>query len=339
MTERKPTLPRFRRTSDQAENARQGFRLTEDDIAILWHVYRNRLIDSDDIYRLLPHRSKQQLSRRLNAMFRDRFLGRPPEQLRLVEPGTGSRHIVYGLDKEGARILRDRFGTRVPIYHWVQKNNEIGKRNIAHTLSTTRFMVDLELAARKRSDIRIIPFDELLQHHAPARTREKHEPDRWRAPVNWKGQSGEEGTQPDQIFALEYLHKPHGQNRVYFYLEIDQGNETVTPGEKQQCSRAFFRSSSILRKMVVYGFSHREKLHERLFGFTAAPRVLTVTTSKVRAASMREAYVNHIQPKPLMVQPGLFLFASRDELSGKSRDPLSIAWLNGLGKPVHIDGR
>ena len=80
-------------------------------------------------------------------------------------------------------------------------------------------------------------------------------------------------------------------------------------------------------------------MHERLFGFTAAPRVLTVTTSRARAESMREAYAAHIQPKPIMVQPGLFLFISFDELNRKTNDPLSVAWLNGLGKPVHIDDR
>jgi hypothetical protein len=37
--------------------------LTDDDLAILWHVYRHRLLDSESIYRLFPERSEQQLSR------------------------------------------------------------------------------------------------------------------------------------------------------------------------------------------------------------------------------------------------------------------------------------
>jgi len=339
MNETRSYPRRYRRESPGAKDVPLSFRITEDDVTTLLHVYRNRLISSHDIYRLFPDRSPQTLSRRLNKLFRAQYLGRPPEQLRLIIPGTGSEHIVYGLDKEGARLLRDRLGFNVPLYHWVQKNNEIGRRNIAHSLAVSRFMVDLELSVRKIGDIRIIPFDELLEIYAPARTKSNPTPDRWRAPINWKGHDGEEGTQPDSIFALEYTSRKGEANRAFFFLEIDEGNETIVPGERQQKSGRFFRSSSILRKMIVYAFSHRDKAHERVFGFRSAPRILTVTTSRVRVETMQKAYQEFIQPNPLAIQPGLFLFTSKDDLIKCGGNPISLSWLTGLGKPIHIDGR
>ena len=332
MGNRQQQSPRLKREDDRDP---PSIRLTDDDTAILWHVFRNRLIDSDSIYRLFPNRSKQQLSRRLNALFRAHYIGRPRRQIELFPPGEGSNHLVYGLDREGARLLSEEHGAAINRYHWLQKNNELTRTNIAHTLATTHFMVDLEIAAREHGRIRVIPFDELLATFAPSRTRALPLPERIRVSVNWNGHEGDEGTIPDRIFGLEYLALPKGQNRSVFFLEIDEGNETVVPGEGQQKSASFFRRSSILRKFLIYALAYRARIHESHFGFAAAPRILTVTTSKVRVESMQRAYREHLAPQPLAIKPGLFLFLTRS-----NGEPLSMQtdWQNGAGHIARLDG-
>ena len=334
------STPRFRRESKDGEViVPPPFRLTPDDTEIFLHVYRNRLIDSASIYRLFPHRSEQRLSRRLKALFLAHYLGRPPRQIELYRPGGGSEHFVYGLDREGARVLRGILQMDIPIYHWLQKNTEIKKTNIDHTLGVTRFMVNLELAARKRQNIRLIRFDEIITKLVPERTRNRRDPDRWQAPINWNGHEGKEGTRPDQIFGIEYLDRPEGKNRAFFFFGQDEGSETIEPGERQRKSRQFFRSSSFLRKMIVYAFSHHERMHERHFGFAATPRILTVTTTPERAANMRRLYDTYLKAKPLETKPGLFLFASVAEVEAHGEDILAMPWTNCAGQQVFLDGR
>lgn len=335
MTDRRSSPSRLRRNDD---DPLPPFRLTEDDITILWHVYRNRLIDSQSIYRLFAHRSEQQLSRRLNALFRHHYIGRPTRQIELVTPGSGSEHLVYGLDREGARLLAERFGVRINHYHWLQKNAELTRTNIGHTLSTTRFMINLEVSARKHGRVRVIPFDELLATYAPSHTKRLPRPGYVRAGVNWNGHSGEEGTIPDRIFGLEYLDRPVESRKVFFYLEIDEGFETVEPSGEQQKAPSFFRRSSILRKFIVYAFAYRARFHEKHFGFFAPPRMMVVTTSPDRIATMQAAYIRHIAPQPLGLQPGMALFAHGRGIED-AQSLLEMPWRSATGRETWIDGR
>lgn len=337
MIERK-SARRFVRTQINGEVV-SNIVLTEDDIALLWHVYRHRLIDSDAIYRLFPTRSQQQLSRRLNLLFRNHYLGRPPHQVELYPPGSGSNHLIYGLDREGAKFLNERFGIRVQPYHWLQKNREISRSNIAHTVSTANFMTDLEISVRSSGNSRIVHFDELLTEYAPQLTRKRPIPERWQIDVNWKGHRGKEGTRPDRIFAIEYANLPKGKNRSFFYFENDEGTETIEPTIETRQVGAFFRKSSILRKFVVYSFSHLTRSHEIHFGWPVAARVLIVTTSVNRIEAMQATFKRHFSERPLLVPPGLFLFADKSTVQLNKEFLLAAPWIDGDGKVRHIDDR
>lgn len=329
---------RFQRSAVDKETT-PNIALTGDDVSILRLIHQHRLIDSKAIYRLFPARSEQQLSRRLHILFRRHYIGRPPKQIELLQPGTGSNHIVYGLDREGARFLKERFGLSVKPYHWLQKNNEITRSNIAHTVSTTDFLVNLEVSVRTSKRARIIHLDELLAEYAPQATRNATIPDRWSADINWQGHRGREGTRPDRVFALEYFNLPVGRNRSFFYLENDEGTETIEPGIEPRQLTGFFRKSSILRKFVVYSFSHTARAHERHFGFPKPPRILILTNISTRVDSMQTTFKKHFSREPLVIQPGLFLFADKHQVAKAGAALLAMPWRNGDGKITHIDDR
>lgn len=337
MTLRRSTR-RFDRSLREGEQA-PTILLTDDDVAILRHVYRHRLLDSDSIYRLLPHRAQQQISRRLNLLFRNHYLGRPPRQIELFPPGQGSRPLIYGLDREGAKVLHERYGLRVKPYHWLQKNNSISRSNIAHTVSTAKFMVALEVSISNSGIARFIHFDELLAEYAPPLTKKRPLPDQWQVDINWKGYKGKEGTRPDRIFGIEYTQLPAGKNRSFFYFENDEGTETIEPTLDPRSLVAFFRKSSILRKQVIYSFSHITRAHERHLGFPVAPRVLTLTTSPKRTAAMQESFKRHFRQQPLIIQPGLFLHMDRAKWESAGDALISQAWYDGENRATHIDDR
>jgi hypothetical protein len=328
---------RFQR-SQTSDDSTANIRLTEDDINILLHVYRHRLLDSECIYSLLPGRSQQQISRRLNLLFRHHYLGRPPRQVELFPAGDGSHHLVYGIDREGARVLKERFGLKVSTYHWLQKNRELTRTNIAHTSATSRFLTRLEVAVQRSGKARILHLDEILRDYAPEATKRKPIPERWQVDIHWNGYRGREGTRPDRIIGIEYADLPKEKNRSFFYVELDEGNETIEPTIDQRRLASFFRKSSILRKFLVYSFSHLSRAHEAHFGLPIAARVLVVTTTRKRIDAMRQCFMRHFRKQPLVAPPGLFLFAERTACEA-SDDLFAMPWIDAEGKPRHIDDR
>lgn len=328
---------RFQR-SNTPDDTTANVRLTEDDVSILLHVYRHRLLDSECVHSLFPGRSEQQLSRRLNLLFRHHYLGRPPRQIELFPPGDGSHHIVYGIDREGAKLLREQFGLRVSPYHWLQKNREITRTNIAHTAATSRFLTKLEVAARRSGRARILHLDEILTDYPSGSAKNRPIPERWQVDINWNGYRGKEGTRPDRIIGIEYANLPKANNRSFFYVEIDEGSETIEPTIDPRRIAGFFQKSSILRKFLVYSFSHLNRTHEAHFGLPVAVRVLIVTTTQKRIEAMCETFLRYFRTRPLVVPPGLFLFADRERYE-KSIDLLAMPWTDAEGKQRHIDDR
>ncbi len=328
MTTRRAPSPRFRRPAE-----RPNVQLTPDDDAILFHVFRHRLIDAHMLRALFPARSAQGLTRRLNLLRKAGYLERPPQQMERLRDGGGSHPLVYALDRFGAERLRDTYGTDVQSNRWRQKNAEIRGRSIQHGLATTRFMVGLEVAARECGAVTIVHSDQIAVVRAGTTGTLAGLPQTLRSRVEWYGYRGEEGTAPDRLFALEHHDRPAEKNRQYIMLEIDQGTETIVPNERKLRQRSFFRDSSVLRKYVIYAAAFNSGAHRERFPIETF-RVLTMTTSPGRAKQMQAAYQKYLTAGPLNVRPGFLLFT--DWQSWASRQPGSMMVENGVGKPVQL---
>jgi hypothetical protein len=291
--------PRFRREGDAPR-----LELTDDDAAILRHVYRHRFIRSEDLYRLFG-RSEDRLSRRLMLLYRAGFLDRPVAQIDRYQQG-GSRSMVYGLDAAGARYLKETCGVAIGGADWKSRNRSYTRENLDHTLAITRFMVDLEVACRERPDLTLITFEDILAA-APEATRTSPNPGSWPVPIQWHGGRSIVHVAPDAIFGLRMVQPDGKALRSYFFLEVDRGTMTIVPSERVRESEAFPYRATILRKLYAYGDSFRAKLHEERFGIKA-PRVLFLTKSEGRAEAMRHAGATFIAP--------LLASSFRFELSG-----------------------
>lgn len=316
------SYPRFKR-----EGEAPRIDLTEDDIDILRHVFRHRFIRADDLYRLFGDRSPDKLSRRLTRLFRNQFLDRPIAQVDRFHEG-GSRALVYGLDNAGARYIKEALNVSISSADWKARNRSYTRENLEHTLAISRFMVDLELGARARENVSIIPFDEILAG-APEKTRRLPQPGRWAVPVRWLGNRADVHVIPDAIFGLR-LEGPDGRpTRTFVFLEIDRGTMTIAPAKQVREGDGFLYRATILRKLITYAESHREELHKTHLGIPAA-RVLTLTTSPARADAMREAAERFVAA-PLKVPPGLFLFGVQP-----ASDPLAMDFHSAIGVPTRL---
>jgi hypothetical protein len=220
---------------------------------------------------------------------------------------------VYGLGNAGARYLKETRGTPSGATDWRYRNRTYTRENLDHTLAVSRYLIDLELACRKRADLDLIPFEEILAQ-APERTRKSHNPMSWSVNVQWHGVRTAVSLAPDAIFGLRVTAQDGTAKRAFFLVEIDRGTMTIVPSERVRESDAFPYRATILRKFYAYADSYRQQLHEAQFGLKA-PRILFLTTSEHRAQTMRRASYEFVM-KSMRLPPGIFLFGVQDSSSG-----------------------
>jgi hypothetical protein len=294
-------LPRFQRAKIRP------FVLTPRDRRIVELVSEYRLLSSNQIVALLDEGSPQVLIRRLQLLYHARFLDRPRSQIEDLLRAPGSRPMAYTLGTQGAALL----GVKAP--------KPVKLPFVEHALSVSEILTAFVLSCRKRGDVRVISFREILEDKAPEETRRKKVPDAWRVKI-----PGEEaiGVSPDAIFGLHFLSKPEGGNRAYFFLEVDRGTMPVV--------RARFQETSMWRKFVAYYQTAASGLQTALFGMKTF-RVLTVTKSPEsrRLASLVEA------AGKLPGLQGIFLFAEEGVLL--EGDPLEYEWRTGRGAWIILE--
>jgi hypothetical protein len=294
--------PRFRRVKPRP------FVLTDRDRRTVELVHEHRLLDSTQIAALLDAPSQTPLLRRLQLLYHARFLDRPRSQIEDLVRNPGSRPMLYALGTAGANLL----GVPVPKAPKLQF--------LEHSRAVAATIVAFTVACRKRGNVQLVPWSELLENKVPEETRRSRSPERWR--VTLPGQ-GVLGVAPDAIFGLQYLEKPEGANRAYFFLEVDRGTMPVV--------RRNLAETSIYRKLLTYHATAITEQTSKRFGFKNF-RVLTVTRSpeRRRLTSLVEA------AGMLPSHQGIFLFAEEEALLGG--DALGYEWVNGRGEKVGLGG-
>ena len=243
--------------------------MTARDTEILRMVNRHRFLRSRQIADLVGG-SRQQVLRRLQMLYHHGYLERPRCQLDYYQR-PGSRSITYGLASRGAAHLRRVDDMPFSRLDWTSRNRAIKRLFLEHALMVSDIMVALEIACRKREDMRL-----LIEHEIPlpAAPRNERDPFRWTVTVSGKGKLG---VIPDRVFALEF---PESGERILCFLEADRGTMPV--------ERAKHGASSIARKLHAYVQTWRLGIHRSRFGASRV-RVLTVTSSESRCQNIRNA--------------------------------------------------
>lgn len=298
--------------------AAEPMRLTDDDLAILRHIAKHRFLRSTHLALLLPHRSYKKLLERLGALYHNGFVDRPRAQLDYYAT-AGSAPIVYALGNRGALVLAESDGMDRAQVDWTWKNRAVGRLYIDHTLLTADVIVAAQWATRQRPDIKVISAGTMLAA-APESTRHAENPFKLKTRTNYQGKLVDLSVIPDAVFGLDFTAE---RKRKYFFLEADRATMPI--------SRADLNQTSFMRKLIAYlaggGKANAFGAHFGIGNF----RVLTVTTSSERTATMIAAL------KELTNGAGSsqFLFVDRAALS-ESANLFSLEWRTGKGDVVTL---
>ncbi len=310
--------PDFARRSRFKRAEPTPMRLTDDDLTIIRHIAKHRFLRSTHLLRLLSDRSAKKLIERLGALYHNGYIDRPRAQHDYYST-AGSAPLVHALGNRGALVLAERDGMDRAQVDWTWKNRSVGRLYIEHTLLTADVMVAAECATRSRPDVLLMNAHEILAA-APETTRNAANPFKLKTRAHHDGNLVDLAVIPDRVFGLDLT---AARKRKYFFLEADRATMPIVRGDLDQTSFA--------RKLVAYlsggGKTNAFGAHFGVGNF----RVLTVTTSRERTATMIDAL------KQLTRGAGSqqFLFVDRSTLHA-SNDLLSLEWLSGKGEVVML---
>ena len=303
---------RFRRDDPQP------LRLTTDDIAVIRHVARHRFLRSTHLIQLLTWRSPKKLLERLGALYHNGYLDRPRAQLDYYAT-IGSAPIVYAVGNRGAAMIAQLDGLPRAKVDWTDKNRTAGRLFIEHTLLIADLAVSLEVVCIQRRDVRFIDAREILSL-APEATRIAKDPWALPARIHHANATQDVHVIPDKVFGLDFTIV---RKRSYFFVEADRGTMPVM--------RRHSKQTSFHQKLLAYlagggtANAHGKKLGIGNF------RVLTITTSEERIATMLEA----LKLATKGVGSNQFLFIDRGSLSACS-NILALEWISGKGARVRL---
>ena len=311
----------------------KGFRETDDDYEVLKSVYHLRLANTDHIHALMPHRSRQKLGRRITTLFDVGWLDKPKAQVALFPETGGSNHHVVALANDGAKVLSEKLKLSLPATRWTQRNKELRSTSIPHILDTTEFAVRVVGSARRHEGRVAVEYAHDILGSLKDPPVRKSKPLSFKVPVRWHDRASTRGIEPDDLLRITFESRDQASRNM---IEIDNGTETIEPSEDVQTTESFWRSSSILKKYVLYAsaFKHRAC---KPFEFDAF-RVLMVTKSSSRMSSMQACEAKYLNNGTLRMPPGFVLYTTWEHINEHDGDVLSMPWQNRLGKPVYLDG-
>jgi len=288
-----------------------NIQVTERDLKILKLVAEYRFLRSSHIPLLIAG-SKDKLTRRLSTLAEIGLLERLSVR-RAIRSWGGSESRVYGLGREGARLLQAK--TPLPFDRLGSLARHQQHESVEHELMISDFMTPLAAACRRHEHIRLIDSATLRQA-----VFGKPKTFVWSVSVTERNLPRRLTVFPDHAFALWDTRRPENQQPAYFFFEADRGTMPVV--------RRSFDQTSYFRKLVAYHETWRQLLHTRYFRFPNF-RVITLTSSRERLAHLLEVNKQFNDG----AGSGLFLFAEQAALQTHG-NPLTLPLKSGRGEAV-----
>ena len=214
----------------------------------------------------------------------------------------------------------------MPKTDWTNKNRTPKHWFIQHRLRINDFMIRVKDSIRKRDNLELIDFDEILER-APAATRKRKNPRGWSILMPESQENKPRGVFPDEIFGLRFLDEPEGRNLAFFFVEVDRA--TMPVKRHSDVTQTHF-SGKLPRYYRSWQRWRADKTNTP-YGFTNF-LVVTLTTTQARVLNCVDAAKEAAGDGKGL---GLFLFSNFNAVDS-TNDVLEMPWINGRGRNVTL---
>jgi hypothetical protein len=278
-----------------------NFTLTPRDFQILDIIHRYRYLEARHIRALIAG-SDQQITRRLQGLFHNRYIRRYAARQRMrpdLDPGAPL--IAYGLELRGARVLAARppqfpaaDGLEPELVRWKKDYTRRTEWFLEHQLMISNFRCVLELALRETPGVELVNWAQGQETWLRATI-----PGNPRRTVR---------VSPDARFTL----REAGQER-HFFLEMDRSTE---------------EHRRLVQKYVGYWWYFQSPAFQEAHAASRRMSVLFVTTGYQRMLNMMETLRCMPKPnRPAHGGKGLFRFGLEQQYSSAHRWLLDlVSW-------------
>jgi hypothetical protein len=274
-TPRSAGLRKFVPEPDRYSERYGNFTLTARDLEILDLVYRYRYLEARHIRALLDG-SGQQITRRLQGLFHNKYLGRYSRRERMrLQLATGPPLIAYGLELKGARALERHFqhaanttGSMALPVLWRKDYTRRTEWFLEHHLMVSSFRCALEIELRRTPDANLVKWDQSKSI--------------WFRVEIPGAQPRFRRVAPDAYFALRV-----GDTTRHYFLEADRSTE---------------EHRRLLDRFVGYWWYLQDPRFAGPHGGRPNVKVLFVTTGRARMHAMIETLRR--MPKPNRAEHG-----------------------------------
>lgn len=235
--------------------------LTDRDIELFRWLARYRYLRSTYLHAFAGGASATRFKERLGDLFHEGYLDRPARQWEFAE----ARHMpaIHELGERGRRVLAELGGEAGERTYLAPSAH----RQFAHANMICECLASIEFATRARSNLRFIPWAEIVTKLPPATA---HSVMPFKLPLA----SG--AVIPDALFGLEY--RTDGRKTYRFFaLEADRGTMPV--------SRTRDGQTSYIGKLALYRQVIDAQLHRSHWGIPNL-FVLTITADADRLADV-----------------------------------------------------
>lgn len=259
----------------------QDFQLTPRDLEILLHVYRARLLTSDQIRALLSDPNHPSISagqhivRRLRRLYDRGLLDRPQSQQYFSQnlgSFTGGSSFVYALGRDGARVLADELGEpELARLNWGKKNREATPLFVAHELMISGVYTAVQLFLRSTPNLSFGVWQQgEAIHDAFYRDRDGNHMSKPSEHDLKAHHVDRVAIAPDALFSLR---RRDSDSQLSFLLEADRSSETLKVFQEK------------VRRYLLW---MRFGLHTKRFNLKHLV-VLTVTRTEERMENLSRA--------------------------------------------------
>ena len=256
-----------RRSRMHRKRTGKRLEITRRDIAIFQSLARYRYLNSNYIHAFVGGASQTRFKERLGDLFHEGLIDRPAQQWQLAE--ARCRPAVYEVGQGARRKLAEYGFSLDERRDFLSKN---AHRQFSHAVLICACLASLELATLSRSNVRFIPWSEILGR-APNATRGSRLPFRIVGPNS-------SALIPDGLFGLEYSIGGRKSYR-FFAMEVDRGTMPITRSNDAQ--------TSYLAKLMGYRTIIERQAHRSYWGIPNL-LVLTLTTTEDRVSEMMRRF-------------------------------------------------